>query len=361
METIVISSDIVSFVFLTILLGGSLFGGKDRTKSTRLFIGCLLAAMAGTVADSFSYVVLDPGQYNAGPVFANMLSYVCTPLLFVLFTLYFFSVVEQKAAIPSWAIFPVIGISAADIILAVVGTINKKMTYMENGMVMDGEWTDYASILLFLGILYLYYFLFSYRKALNANQIMAFGGFLLFPIADSWITLFNTDIDFTYPIIALAFVVIYVIIQEHAVAEESLRRIVFEEDAFTDPQTGFKNNRAYEEALKAEERGRAMGVLCCNINHLDEIRETDGPDAVDKYLLKFDGILKDCFPGADICRISEKGFVAFLYKISEASFEKQVTSFGELMEQNDDMASFGHVYSDKDPLFDMVRDAELLV
>lgn len=224
-------------------------------------------------------------------------------------------------------VYPAIVISVIDIILVVNGTINKKMTYMENGEVMDGEWTDYTSILMFLGILYLYYVLVSYRKAMSGAQILAFGGFLFFPILDSWITLFNADIDFTYPIVALAFVVIYVIIQEHAIAEDSLRQIVFEKDSLTDPATGFKNRRAYDEAVKAGERGRANGVVYCNVNNLDAIREKDGPEAVDKYVVEFDGILRDSFPGAEICRISENVFVAFLYKITEAALEKRPKPF----------------------------------
>lgn len=357
MGVIIISSEIMSVVFLIILLGGSLFGAKDKTGSALYFRLCLVAAIMGTVGDAVSYVTFEPGQHDVGLTVANMISYAMTAVMFLLFALYFFSVIETKASVPKWALYPVIVIAAIDIILVVIGTVNKKMIYMENGEVMDGEWAYYPSMLMFLGILYLYFVLFSYRKAMSGDQLLAFGGFLFFPIADSWITLFNADIDFTYPLVTLAFVVIYVIIQEHAIAEESMRKILFEEDSFTDPQTGFKNRRAYDEAVKNRERGQVNGVVYCNVNHLGQIKEKDGPEAVDKYVLVFDKILRDSFPEADICRVSEDSFAVFLYKISEDALEKKVSSFSLTMEQNDDMANFGYIYSDTAPLFDMVRDA----
>ncbi len=361
MGTIIISSEIVSVVFLIILLCGSVFGAKDRNKGTLCFCGCLVAAVIGTLSDAVSYVTFEPGRYDAVLTAANITAYVMTAVMFILFTIYFFSVIETKASVPRWAIYPVVVISALDIILVVIGTVNNKMIYMENGEVMDGDWSDYPSMLLFLGILYLYFVLFSYRKAMSFAQLLAFGGFLFFPIADSWITLFNAGIDFTYPLVTLAFMVMYVIIQEHAIAEESMKKILFEEDSFTDPGTGFKNRRAYDEAVKARDRGRAKAVVYCNVDHLDEIREKDGPEAVDKYVLGFGEILRDSFPGADICRVSESNFAVFLYKISESLLEKRVRSFSQAMEENGGMATFGHVYSDTAPLFDMVRDCKEMI
>ena len=360
MGVIFISSNILSIVFLAILFLGSVFGAKLNNSSTLCFLGCLLAAIIGCAGDALSYLTFDTAEVGVWIIFASMISYIMTPIMFILFSLYFFGVIGTKASVPGWAAYPVIIIGIIDIILVSIGTTNQKMVYVEKGEVMDGEWSDYPSMLLFLGILYLYYVLFSYRKAMSTYQLLAFGGFLLFPIVDSWITLFNPIIDFTYPLVTLAFVVIYVIMQEQAIAEESMRKILYEEDSFTDPQTGFKNRRAYDEAIKRNERGRVMGVVYCNVDHLDEIREKDGPEAVDKYVLGFDGILEDSFPGGDIYRISENNFAVLLYKISEDTLKKWVSSFSQAMDENDGMATFGYVYSETDPLFDMVRNAQMM-
>ncbi len=358
MDLIIISADIVSFVFLFVLLCGSLFGSKDGGQSTIWFSCCLLVGLLGTVADAVGYLTVDPSESGSGILFACMMSYILCAVEFALFTFYFFSVLKTRATLPKWAILPVLLVSVADSILCILGTVNGKMLYVEEGVVIDSDWAVYPSILLFLGILYLYYVLSSYRKALSPNQVLAFGGFLFFPILDSWITLFSPDMDFTYPIIALTFLVIYVVVQEHAVAEEILRQKVSEEDAHVDPLTRFKNRRAYEEALEAEKRGRAKGVLYCTVNHIDEIREKDGPEAVDRHVVRFADLMGENFPKAEICRISEKGFAAFLYKMSEEAMEKKVRVFKEILEQNDDMASFGFVYSEEAPLMDMVRDAQ---
>ncbi len=357
MGVIIISSDIISAVFLVILLLGSLFGAKVKNRSILYFRGCMLAAIIGSVGDAISYLTFDTAVAGLWVFIANMISYIMTSVMLVLFTLYFFEATGTRAYVPKWAKYPVIAIGVINILLVIIGTVNKKVFYVENGEVMDGGWTDYTSILMFLGILYLYYVLFSFRKAMRFDELLAFGGFLLFPIVDSWITLFNPFIDFTYPLVALAFVVIYVIIQEHAIADESLKKILYEEDSFTDPQTGFKNRRAYDEIIKARERGRAVGVVYCEAGRVALIREKDGSDAADEYVLQFDGILKDCFPGTDIYRVSENNFAVILYKISRDTMEKRVSSFARAMDENGCMVKYGYVYSDTVPLFDMVRDA----
>ena len=61
---------------------------------------------------------------------------------------------------------------------------------------------------------------------------------MLFPFVDSLISLF-LEIDFTYPLVSVAFVVVYVILQEKIIAEDSIRKKVFEEDSFIDPLTRF--------------------------------------------------------------------------------------------------------------------------
>ena len=61
---------------------------------------------------------------------------------------------------------------------------------------------------------------------------------MLFPFVDSLISLF-LEIDFTYPLVSVAFVVVYVILQEKIIAEDSIRKKVFEEDSVIDPLTRF--------------------------------------------------------------------------------------------------------------------------
>ncbi|MCR5054849.1 MAG: diguanylate cyclase [Lachnospiraceae bacterium] len=358
MGSIITYADIISAVFLFILLCGSIFSFHGRDKSTFYFGCCIIAAFIGMVADAICYITVDSDESAMPMLVADFISFIIVGVLLILFANYMFSVIETRASVPRWGILPVLAFALADMIMIVAGTINGKLIYTENGEVMEGEWADYPSIFAFLAILYLYYAIICYRKALRTEQFLAIVVFLSFPIVDSWLTLINPDVDFTYPLIAVAFMVIYVIVQEHAVAEDTIRKEIYEEDDHTDPVTGLKNRRAYDEAVKAEERGRANGVVYCNVNHLNDIREKNGPAAVDKKVLEFYEILKDSFPGAEIYRTFENVFVAILYGISEDTLQRKTGSFGEAMEQNDNMASFGYVYSDSDILFDMVRNAE---
>ena len=74
MDLIIISADIVSFVFLFVLLCGSLFGSKDGGQSTIWFSCCLLVGLLGTVADAVGYLTVDPSESGspALPIVRNM-------------------------------------------------------------------------------------------------------------------------------------------------------------------------------------------------------------------------------------------------------------------------------------------------
>ncbi len=207
METTIITAEVISIIVMSILMLGSVLGSGTVDKPTWYFRAALGAFLAGTVVDIFA--LLFPSI-----LILNMFTYLFPVAAMLFFAFYMIAVIRRKAEVPRWVMIPVVGLLAADIVVIVIGFLSRKIAYYENGKMQYGPWEDYASIFAFLCIVYLFYLLFCYRRALSSGENWAIGVFLLFPIVDAWVTTL-TYADFTYPIVSMGFLTVYVIVQEH--------------------------------------------------------------------------------------------------------------------------------------------------
>jgi len=207
METTIITAEIICIIVMSILMLGSVLGSGSGDTPTRYFRAALGTVLAGTVVDIFS--LLFPSI-----LILNMFTYLFPVAAMLLFAFYMVAVIRRKAEVPRWVMIPAAGLLAVDIVVIGIGFLSKKIAYYENGEMQYGPWEDYPSIFAFLCILYLLYLLFCYRRALSSGENWAIGVFLVFPIVDAWVTTL-TYADFTYPIISIGFLTVYVIVQEH--------------------------------------------------------------------------------------------------------------------------------------------------
>ncbi len=357
MRTIIVSADIVSLFFMLILFFGSMTGSYRREKSALLFRACLVIAMVGSLADAISYASVDPRRGIHFVLLTNIVSYLMCTVLLVIFAFYMVSVIETRESVPMWYIYPVLVFFGLYTIQIIYCSFNGKLMYVKNGYIVAGDWGPYAGIILDIAIVYMFFLLFHFKKALDPPQIMAMGAFLLYPIVDS-IAVYFFGTDVTYTFIGMAFLIVYVIIQEQAVAEAGLRKTVYEEDAYTDPDTRFKNRHSFDEAIKIRERGRINGVFYSRLKNIDEINEKDGSEAVDNYIIRFADILKECFANMEICRVTDREFAVFLHRTTDASLEKKASMVDEAMAKSGVAASYGYVCAKGVSLSDMISTAQ---
>ncbi len=346
-ETMIITTEVVSVVFMTVILCASIFGNSGGDKATRFYRCCLIATIIGAVLDAISYVIDGKVASELFLILINMVTYITWVLIVLLFALYTISVIEKRVAVPGKVILPVAIITGLCMVLCVIGSFNGRLLYLEDGYFMEGPWGNRISFALCVCMVYMYVVLFIYRKALERSTLIVIAAFLLFPFLDTMISMY-LYIDYTYPILSVAFMVIYVIIQEKTVAEGNIKKKIYEEVSYTDPLTREKNLRAYDEIIKADVRGSVKGVAHFTLGTVS-----------DENVGRFAKALKTGFEGADIFRISEDEFCVFFYKRGEAAFEKKVRAFLDILKEDGIDATSDHVYNEEGTLSDMVAGFDI--
>ncbi len=341
-ETIIITTEVVSTFFMMVLLCGSIFGNSGRDKVTVFYRCCLITTIIGAVFDAVSYLVDGRMTNSLLLILINMVTYITWVLIVFIFALYTISVIEKRVAVPTRTIVPVAVITGLCIIACVTGSFNGKLLYLEDGYFVEGPWGNLLSYALCICMVYMYVVLFIYRKALERSTLIVIAAFLFFPFLDTLISAY-LEIDYTYPILAVAFLVIYVIIQEKTVAEDSIKKKIYEEASYTDPLTREKNLRAYDELIKADVRGSTKGVIHIKLESV-----------TDENVSRFAEAVKEGFDGADVFRISDDEFYVFVYKRGEAAFEKKVSAFLDTLKEDGVDAAFDHVYDEEGSLSDMI-------
>ncbi len=327
-ETMIITTEVASVVFMTVIFCASIFGNSGKDKVTAFYRCCLGSTILGAALDALSYVVDGRMENGVLLILINMVTYLTWVLIVFFFALYTIAVIEKRVAVHKWVLYPVAAISAVALIACVIGSVNGRLLYLEDGYFVEGPWGNRISLLLCACMVYMYVILFLYRKALERSTIIVIAAFLFFPFLDTLISLY-LFIDYTYPILAPAFMVIYVVIQEKTVAEDSIRKRIYEEASYTDPLTREKNLRAYDEIIKADVRGTVTGRVHFKLGDLSE-----------ENVLRFSEAVKNEFEGADVFRISEDEFEMFLYKKGEDVLKKKLSAFSELLKEDGINAAF---------------------
>ncbi|MCR5097750.1 MAG: hypothetical protein K6B14_02240 [Lachnospiraceae bacterium] len=334
-ESMIITTEVVSAVFMTVILCGSIFGNSGGDRVTRFFRCCLISTIIGAVLDAVSYVVDGKMENEILLILINMATYITWVLIVLIFAFYIISLVEKKVAVHGKVILPVAIITGLCVLLCIIGSFNGRLVYLEDGYFVEGPWGNLISFALCACTVYLYVILFIYRKALEFSSFIVIAAFLLFPFLDTIISIY-LEIDYSYPILAVAFMVIYVVIQEKTVAEGFVRKKIFEETTYTDPLTREKNLRAYDEIIKADVRGGAKGMVHFKLS--DGSAENTG---------RFAEVVRNCFEGADIFRTAEDEFEMIFYRRGEAAFKKKMSDFGDILREDGIGASFEYEYSEE--------------
>lgn len=344
-EYMIITTEVVSVIVMIVILCGSVFGNYGKDKPTRYYRCCLVSTMIGAVFDAVSYVI-DGKMTNTNLlILINMITYITWVLIVLFFALYTVSVIETRVVVPAWTVMPVAVITGLGVLACLIGSFNGKLLYLEGGYFVEGPWGNRLSFALSVCMIYMYWVLFVYRKALERSTIIVIAAFLFFPFLDSLISM-CLEIDYTYPILAVAFLVVYVIVQEKTVAEDSIKKKIFEEASYTDPLTRSGNLRAYDEKIKSDVRGSVKGVVHFKLT-----------SASDENVVRFAEAVKASFEGADVFRISDDEFEMFIYKKGKAALEKKMSSFGDIIREDGIGATFDYVYDEEGGLSDMTVGA----
>ncbi len=359
MNGYIITADILSLLFMGIVLCGALLNSKNNRKlSTKMFIFLMVMSLIAIIADASSYLAEEVYVNDTFLRVLNLLSYAFIVIMIDIFSLYMITVIKEKADLSFRVLIPVILISVINLVLLFVGTVNEKLFFINDHRYFAGEWDIGAYIFTLCYAMYLCSILYRYRNKIGIKSILGLGSYLLFPFLLSIGVIFFDLPDFTYASATLSLLIIYLTIQTKTISEALLREEILNEVSRNDSLTGLRNRRAYDEFLQNNSPGSNLGVAFFDLNSLKYTNDTYGHAAGDSLIKTFADILKDQFNDGNTFRISGDEFVVSVNPASGEDMDRRMNDLRELICSKGRIAAMGYVYRESGNLLAMVREAE---
>ena len=359
MTLMIAAAELVSFLYMLIILVSLLRNTDKGSRSNRLYIAFTASSALGLLADAFSYI-LDGSPSNAGVLtIVNTLAFSLINVVITLFVFYLISFIRKKREISYKAVIPVVLISAANILFIIVGTINGKFFSVENGRLVYGPWDFFLSIMPLFSVVVVPIIMIFYLKYLERRDAAVLGSFVVFPLIAAVILSFDSDLQFGYLATSLSCAVIFTFIKREEITESHHREMIEKYLSTRDALTGLLNRRGYYEALEQLSEHDSLGVVFCDLNALKYTNDNFGHVAGDAYIKRFADILLKIFGEASpVCRIGGDEFVVLLYDVQKDRYEELKAKLNLTIRENDRIASAGYAYTDTKPTMDLIKSAE---
>ncbi|MCR5221651.1 MAG: GGDEF domain-containing protein [Lachnospiraceae bacterium] len=353
------SAEIVSLCFLLIILFSLLRNADKSSISNRLFIALTVSSGAGLLADAFSYI-LDEYRINRTILtLSNILAFSAINVCITLFAFYLISFIRKKIDLSYKIVIPVIFISALDILLIILGTVNGKFFSVKNGRLVYGPWDDFLTIMPLFGVVVILIIMVCNLRYIGKRDTAVLSSFVVFPLISAVILIFLPDLEFGYLATALSCAVMFTFIRREEIAEAHNREQIIKELSTQDSLTGLLNRRGYYEVLEQESDHNSLGIVFCDLNALKYTNDNFGHMAGDAYIRKFAMMLQQIFGEfGHVCRIGGDEFVVLLHDIDEDGFKELKDKLNSAIRENEKMASAGYAYGDIGLAMDLIRHAE---
>lgn len=360
MANITIVANLMSALFMVLILVGSYTIAKLTSKRIKYFRICVWLCLAGLVFDALAY--LWNGDFNNNFLIGTItyFSYVIVDLLIACYSFYLYTII--KGVEPNFKLtFPIIVSSLAtlDIIFLTIGAINGQLFSVSEGAVTDQPWSNYIAIGPLICFVVIFVFLIIKAKKIGLANTFFFMFYLFMPVIAGILKLFSPEFEVGYIAFALAIMAIYVMIHSRIIAEANVRVAISKELSRKDELTGLKNRRSYNETIDAEPRGRTIGAIFCDINSLKTVNDTRGHETGDELIKKTAEVLTQSFPYADVFRISGDEFVIIVNNLD--NFDERINDLANNLKNNGEIASFGYSIGKDNNKVGLIKSAEQMM
>ncbi len=355
----IISAEIVSALFLMIILLSLRITEEKESLGNRLFQAFTVSAEAGLIFDILSYCVIGQPVGNGVMILINILAFATIGVCIVLFSFYLIVLLQSKIKISFKPIYPVIAISVLNILMIIIGAFNGRFFRVEAQEFVYGPWNSFISIMPVFSLIIILIIIYSHASDLGERNTVVLATFVIFPIIASVILFFQPLYGLGYPAIALSSAVIFTFIRRQEINEAHNREHIIKEFVSLDVLTGLLNRRGFNEAMGEASDHACLGIAFCDLNALKYTNDTYGHDAGDVYIKSFADILKRVYGSlGPICRISGDEFVVLLYDIPREKFDKLKDELNLAIKENEWIASAGYAYGDTATPMNLLLDAE---
>lgn len=358
MIPIVVSSEIVSLAFLSVLLGALMHQRLHLGITDRLFGLSVAATMFATLSDVLGYVLEGVVTSPAVLTILNIFAIGGSDIIMVPLIYYTWNMVNAKQISSRWYAHVITIGCALEFALIAVGGLTGHMFSIENGKFVAGPLYDYVGAIQILLLVYYAVFVISRRKALGNRAVFAVSSYFVLPVFAALYEWTIQNVSFVYTAVGCVMMIIYVSLQSGEIEKGQMREKLMREVMNTDVQTGLNNRRAYEKALTDMPSYSRTGVLFCDLNALKTTNDTYGHAAGDALILRFSDMLRRYWLQSEIFRISGDEFVVIKQDVDEYTFRAQTARLRQEVTANDDIAAVGCAHGESRDIMELIRSAE---
>lgn len=245
MHTVIIVAETFSILYLLILFFG-LVHSREKQRTAVMFGVCLLVAVGGVGVDLLSYVLEYTFVNSFWLIVVNMLAFVGYDFELMAFAIYVWTIVSEKEKV-SWIFVRYInGLCLADVLFVLIGTLNGKLFYIENGNFIEGSWYNYGGIIGFIVLTSLLIFAVKKRKSVGYKPTMFVAIFFVSTYVPIFITFFTGIEPYTYVCMSLIMLLVYIILQTGEIEQGKLHERIACETAASRAKTDFLFNMSHD-------------------------------------------------------------------------------------------------------------------
>ena len=300
MKTVIITADIVSAMFLLIILPGLYRVTPEVAEKTKYYRYCLWLCLLGSIAKSLSQVFNGVFESNLFVSIVIYYAYIFIDLMIACFSFYIYTLIkEREKRISSKFTIIISVLCVVDLLLRTVGSFTGKLFTVRRGVVKEGPWQPLVAIAPTLCIFFIFALLICEARKLGRKYTLALGMYILLPAVVSVVQISNPDFAFGYLASALALTIIYIMIQSQIIAEANVRARLYNNLSTKDVLTGLKNRRGYMELLDDIGEDERVTVVFSDINSLKFVNDNVGHEAGDRMIQTMASILTNAFPSSE--------------------------------------------------------------
>ena len=362
MNTILIATDFVAALFIIVIIIGLYEVPKEVLKPTRLFRICMWFVFVGLVTEIFICVFDGNENLSLLNLLLNFAGYIMIDLLTITYAYYIYYLVEESVRhITKKMAYVVTVLCFIEIMFYMIGTICKKLFTISDGYYTRGPWHVYSGTLSAVSFLIMcVFYIFKYRSFRIRSRFFVVL-IVAVPLIATIMLHLDTNEGFGYLGAAISMNVVYAVLESKIIAEAVADARMYSEISENDMLTGLKNRRAYQIVIDSCIDEKLVGVAFADVNSLKAVNDSKGHEAGDKLIQKVANLLKETVPEGTVFRISGDEFVCIVKDVDSDSFTKIVKRLGEVLRENDRIASFGYDIGKEKDIYDIIKAAEQMM
>ena len=362
MNTILIATDFVAALFIIVIIIGLYEVPKEVLKPTRLFRICMWFVFVGLVTEIFICVFDGNENLSLLNLLLNFAGYIMIDLLTITYAYYIYYLVEESVRhITKKMAYVVTVLCFIEIMFYTIGTICKELFTISDGYYTRGPWHVYSGTLSAVSFLIMcVFYIFKYRSFRIRSRFFVVL-IVAVPLIATIMLHLDTNEGFGYLGAAISMNVVYAVLESKIIAEAVADARMYSEISENDMLTGLKNRRAYQIVIDSCIDEKLVGVAFADVNSLKAVNDSKGHEAGDKLIQKVANLLKETVPEGTVFRISGDEFVCIVKDVDSDSFTKIVKRLGEVLMENDRIASFGYDIGKEKDIYDIIKAAEQMM